>query len=124
MGTNDNSFWKAEIKIMSLTLSAIDLLPFAILALHFVDKYFLSTGRLWPVYVLTILGSLCTAVYNYMLWIEMGQVHGSIMVFTVNSAWTVTMAVKGIIRLVKEEHHKRLPAIRMEPQTAPAKFKE
>jgi hypothetical protein len=88
----------------------IDVLPFVILALHFVDKWFLSQGKLWYVYLLTILGSACTIAYNGMLWTELQYNHRSILLFAVNSIWTMTMAVKGIHRLIAEEKKSDLTA--------------
>jgi hypothetical protein len=103
---------------------AIDWLPLAILGLHFTDKWYLSKGKLWQVYMLTIVGSACTVIYNCMLWREMQFNHKSVLVFSVNSAWTIAMAVKGIVRLMNEAKTKRLPHVQMTPVPRPAKFEE
>jgi hypothetical protein len=88
-----------------------DILPFVILLLHFTDKWYLSKGRLLNVYILTIAGSACTVAYNCMLWAIINDVsmerHNSILIFSVNSAWTIAMAIKGIVWLVKDRKIKR-----------------
>lgn len=106
----------------ALTAIMVDALPFVILTLHFVDKWYLSKGRLWQVYILTIVSSVCTVAFNYTLWLAMNGKHNGVLVFTVNSAWTIAMAVKGIARLVGEARTKRLPALPMVPPMLPAKF--
>ena len=91
---------------------ALDVLPLIILVLHFLDKYFLSLGKLMRVYILTIAGSFATVVYNILLWSEMNGNHKTILLFAINSTFTVAMAIKGIIRLIKESRAKR----NVEPQ--------
>jgi hypothetical protein len=83
------------------------MLPFVILGLHFLDKWYLSKGKLLQVYMLTIAGSSCTVVYNCMLWVAMQGNHKSMLVFSVNSAWTVAMAVKGLLWLAKDSKIKK-----------------
>ena len=80
----------------------LDVLPFVILTFHLCDKAFLAIGRLMPVYCLTILGSISTIVYNFMLWADMKGNHSSILLFCVNSSWSISMALCGMIRLVRK----------------------
>ena len=96
---------------MFRVFTMMDTLPFIILGLHFVDKWYLAKAKLWRVYLLAILSSSCAVVYNCMLWFDMNSgaltiaqfTHSSVLVFAVNSAWTITMAIKGIVRLIKED---------------------
>ena len=99
----------------------LDFLPLAILVLHFCDKYLLSQGKLFPVYLLTIAGSISTVAYNLLLWSELNRNHKTILLFAINSSWTIAMAVKGIIRLSKEAKTKRLPSVPMSADVCPAK---
>ena len=96
----------------------IDALPFVILGAHFADKWFLSKGVLLPVYVLTIIGSVSTAVFNVLLYLDQGKAHGSILLFSANSAWTIMMAVKGLLR-VKNERNKAVKVIGRKPFISP-----
>jgi hypothetical protein len=61
-------------------------------------------------------------MFNYTLWLAMEKQHSGMLVFTVNSAWTIAMAVKGIARLVGEARTKRLPALAMALAPRPTKF--
>lgn len=89
----------------------INILPFIIIVLHFLDKWYLSKAKLWQVYVLTIIGSSCTVVFNYTLWLVTEGQHNGVLIFPINSAWTIAMAAKGIIRLVKEHKANIIDAI-------------
>jgi hypothetical protein len=79
----------------------LDLFPAIILIFHFLDKWYLSKGKLWPVYVLTACGSLCTICFNCLLYSSLDGDHKSVLLFSVNSFWTTIMAVKGTARLIK-----------------------
>ena len=84
----------------------VDMLPFLILVLHFTDKAFLAAGKLWAVYCLTIAGSISTITYNLLLWKSLEGNHSSILLFSINSAWTISMAATGIGRLLREAKRK------------------
>jgi len=81
----------------------LDILPIAILILHFTDKWFLAKGSLWKVYCVTIIGSSVAIVYNIMLLGEMNGNHKTILLFAINSIWTIAMGLSGISRLLKEK---------------------
>jgi hypothetical protein len=83
----------------------ISILPFAIVVFHFVDKWYLSIGRLWVVYVITILGSITTVLFNVLLYAYQDCTK-SILVFSITSAWSIIMAVRGINRLVKAKRYR------------------
>ena len=89
-------------------LEVVDTLPLVILVAHFFDKWFLSKARLLQVYLLSIVGCSCTVVYNLMLWHSMSGKHSSIMLFSINSAWTFAMAIKGLNRLYKKTKESKL----------------
>lgn len=101
-----------------------DILPFIILLLHITDKWCLSKGNLLPVYVITIASSITTILYNCLIVSDLNGTHKSILVFCIMSLWTVSMAVKGLLRLRKEKLLKRLPSIPTRPLSMPAKYKD
>jgi len=87
-------------------MSFMDILPFVILIFSAADKWFLSLGRLWFVYILTIVGSLSTITYNIMLVNDMNGNHKSLLIFSVSSTWAISMSVAGICRMIKESKKK------------------
>ena len=94
---------KTALEANSLLLLLLDLLPFIIMAFHFTDKWFLSKGKLWQVYILVLFGSFSTIIYNLLLVVMMNGKHQSLLVFSVNSVWTILMSVKGMLRLMREK---------------------
>jgi hypothetical protein len=82
----------------------IGLLPFVIVGCHFIDKWYLSIGRLWVVYAMTVLGSLITILFNVLLYTYQDCTK-SVLVFSLTSGWSIVMAIKGIHRLVKASKH-------------------
>ncbi len=79
----------------------LDMLPAVLLILHFLDKWYLSKGRLWPVYVLATSSSICSIGFTYLLYSSLGDNHKSVLLFSVNAVWTFIMAIKGMARLAK-----------------------
>lgn len=86
--------------------SFIDIFPFIMLSIHFVDKWLLSKGLLWKVYLLAIVGGICNITFNILLVNTLNGQHKSILLFSVSSFWTMMMALKGMKRLSKEGNNK------------------
>ncbi len=85
----------------------IEILPVVVLSTHFLDKYLLSKGQLFPVYVLMIIGSSASALFNVLLFLDQHGAHKSVLLFSCNSVWAILMAVKGLVRIRKENGQKQ-----------------
>ena len=73
-----------------------------ILLFHFIDKWLLSKGNLFYVYLFSIASSILTIFLNILL-VNLHTDQKGLLLFVINSSWTILMCLRGLFRLQKEK---------------------
>lgn len=87
--------------------TVIEILPFFILVIHFLEKWFLSKASLFIVYTLSIIGNLLAATFNVLLFLDQAGIHKSLLLFSITSMWSMLMSIKGLIYLKRKSYYEK-----------------
>lgn len=90
---------------------AVAILTSFILVCHFTDKWLLSKGNLFWVYIFSICSSTLTIGLNVLL-VMLHKDQRGLLLFVANSTWTIAMCARGLMRLRKERRNEARGSIK------------